>query len=295
LKKEILINDVFEEIDNELIQKGIPITLRFMHALSELSKRFNVSIPLSPTKQLPGNDLGNKLSEWLNSWYKSKYGDNQKMNIDIGFLYIKIRGDLWLYRIPNFFGTCNFFINQDLSDKGEMGKTNILRMSEKMTQVYVNSLLDEELQDIFENYKVALDVAQILSCWLSSKIPLCSAIHADLKTVKAHIGNHSSDYGQARWAYMQCAEKILKSWLLQTGFTEKQLKNQKEFGHNIEKLIIAFNANYSSNINTDELESITCSASARYNQTNFNSNDIIKAQNWLFKLITNIGFKPVSV
>ena len=266
-----------------------------MHALPELSKRFNVSIPLSPTRRLPDNDLGNKLSEWLNAWYKSKYGDNQNMNIDLGFLYIKIKGDLWLYRVPNFFGSCSFFINQDLSYKGKMGETNILRMSENMTQAYVDLLSNAELEHIFNNYKIALDVAQTLSCWFSSKIHLHQAIKADLKTVKAHIGNHSSDYGQARWAYMQCAEKILKSWLLQAGYTETQLKNPKEFGHDIQKLVAAFNGKYTTHVNTKNLENIKCSASARYNQSDFKINDIIKAQSWLFSLITSIGVNPTRV
>lgn len=98
------------------------------------------------------------------------------------------------------------------------------------------------------------------------------------------------DYAQARWAYLQCAEKILKAWLLKAGLTEKELKNK--YGHSIHKLVNAFNLHYKENLSLNGLESIKCSAGARYGDENFTSDDIIDAQEWLFKLIKTIGFEP---
>lgn len=86
MRKKVIINEVFEEIDQRLIEQGLPITLRYMQAVGEVSKYFeNTSIPLSPKSLLPDNDLGNQLCVWLNDWYDAKYGKLQSFNSDLGF------------------------------------------------------------------------------------------------------------------------------------------------------------------------------------------------------------------
>lgn len=291
MKKEIVINDIFENIDKRLTERGVPITLRYMEAVGEISKYFdNTPIPLSPKSLLPNNDFGNQLCIWLHNWYDAKYGDNQRYNSDLGFLYQKIRGDLWHYRVPNFCGTCNFFIDKDLKVCGENNETNILRMSPKMTQSYVNSLTEIELEQLVSNFGSAIESFEIISGWRVIKIPYHQAIDADFKAISAQIEPHIMNYGQARWAYLQCTEKILKSWLLKAGLPEEQLKNK--FGHSIHKLVNAFNKHYEVQLSIDKLEAINCPASARYGDDSFISDDIIEAQKWLFNLIKSIGFSP---
>lgn len=291
MKKEINANEIFENIDKSLIEKGVPITHRYMEAIREVSQHFgNIPIPISPKALLPHNELGNQLCIWLDNWYTNKYGDNQKFNSDLGFFYQKIRGDLWKYRIPNFYGTCNFFINQDLSDKGKGNETNIMRMSERMTQVYVNDLSDGELSEIHSNFANAIEVFQIFSSWSSSGLRMFSAIRADLRNVSIQLENHIPHYGQTKWSYLQCAEKIIKSWLLKSSVSEEELK--KKYGHSIHKLVNAFNKHYVQQISIKELTHIDCSADARYEDESYSLEDIVKAQNWLFKLIISIGYSP---
>lgn len=262
-----------------------------MEAIGEVSKYFgNAPIPLSPKSLLPNNDFGNQLCIWLHGWYDARYGDNQRYNSDLGFFYQKIRGDLWHYRVPNFFGTCNFFIDKNLETRGVDNETNILRMSPKMTQTYVNSLTEIELQQLVSNFGSAIESFEIVSGWRVIKIPFYQAIDADFKTIAAQLESHIMNYGQARWAYLQCAEKILKSWLLKAGCTEEKLR--QKFGHSIHKLVNAFNKYYVEQLSLDKLEAIKCSASARYGDEGFTNNDIIKAQEWLFNLIKSIGFSP---
>ncbi|WP_298941194.1 hypothetical protein [uncultured Psychromonas sp.] len=293
MKKDILVNEVFENIDQELIKKGIPITSRYMEAIGDVSRYFNNErIPISPNSLLPENDFGNQLCIWLHQWYDHKYGDNQKYNSDLGFLYHKIRGDLWFYRVPEFYGCCNFFISKKLEDTGCDNETNILRMSPKMTQVYIDSLNETECIEISISFQSALDAFQILNGWRLVKIPYYQAIRADLKTITIQLDVHISNFGQVRWAYMQCAEKILKSWLLKAGLTEKELRNQKKFGHKIDNLVNAFNEYYVEKVSTQNLDYITCGANARYDDNSYESEDIVKAQKWLFDMVKAIDFKP---
>ncbi|EGQ8234412.1 HEPN domain-containing protein [Vibrio parahaemolyticus] len=291
MSKKVVINDIFEEIDERLIAQGVPIKLRYMEAVGEVSAYFgNVPIPLSPKSLLPNNEMGNQLCVWLHDWYDAKYGKLQSFNSDLGFFYQKIRGDLWHYRVPNFVGTCNFFIDKNLTVCGAHNETNIMRMSSNMTQAYVNSLTDAELSSLMASFSSALESFEILSGWRIAKIPFCQAIEADLKTITVQLQTNTMNYGQARWAYSQCAEKILKAWLLKAGISEKRLKDK--YGHSIHKLVNAFNKHYNEQLSSDKFDAITCSPSARYDEDDFSSEDIIEAQNWLFETIKTIGFSP---
>ncbi|MNB99074.1 hypothetical protein D3C77_270130 [compost metagenome] len=294
MENKINVNELFEVIDKKLIEKGIPITHRYIDATGEVSQHFgNIQIPISPKSLLHDNELGNQLCIWLHDWYTQKYGDNQRFNFDLGFFYQRIRGDLWRYRVPNFFGTCNFFISKDLSDKGGNNETNIMRMSEKMTQFYVNELSDDELSAIFISFSNAIEVFQIFNLWSSLDLRMFSAIQADLRNISIQLDNHRPHYGQTKWSYLQCAEKIIKSWLLKSGVSEELLKNK--YGHNIHKLVNAFNHHYVQKISTKELSHIDCSADARYADEIYNLDDILNAQRWLFKLINSISYHPVSL
>lgn len=289
--KKITINDVFEDIDNRLIEEDVPITLRYIKATGEVSKYFdNVPVPLSSKNLLPNNDFGNQLSIWLSSWYDAKYGINQKYDSDLGFFYQEIRGDLWRFRVPDFYGRCIFFIDNNLGNRGANNETNILRMCPQLTQTYVNSLKENEMRQLASNYYIAVESLQILSAWKIKKIPFYKEFDADLKTISAQLGNHCSNYGQARWAYLQCAEKILKSWLLKAGHSEDNLR--KQFGHNIRKLLSEFNKCYIEKVSISQVDDIACSAGARYGESGFSKKDIIKAQAWLFNLIKGIGDAP---
>ena len=294
MQKKIVINDVFEQIDNQLAEQGVHIAHRYLKAVGEVSKYFNnTPVPISPESLLPNNELGNQLCIWLHKWYDAKYGENQHFNFDLGFFYQKFRGDLWHYRVPEFFGRCNFFIDKNLKVKGAENETNIMRMSPKMTQSYVNSLTEAELKELSNNFGNAIESFQIVSGWRVIRIPYYEAIDADFKTITAQLEPHVMNYGQARWAYLQCAEKILKSWLLKAEVSEEQLKNK--FGHNIHKLLNAFNKYYEVELSSRNLDNIECAASARYGDKCFTSDDIVAAQNWLFCLIRTIGFSPTVI
>ncbi|ROR25448.1 hypothetical protein EDB67_10498 [Vibrio crassostreae] len=290
MNKKVNINDIFESIDNNLIERRVPITYRYMDATREVSQYFgNIPIPISPNSLIPNNEFGNKLCIWLSDWYGHKYGDRQHYNGDLGVFYQIVQGDLWKYRVPNFYGRCNFFVSQDLSDKGGNSETNILRMCEDMTESYANRLSNEELIDIASNYSDAIEVFQIFNSWSSLNLRMYSTIRADFRNVSTQLDTHTPHYGQAKWAYLQAAEKIIKSWLMKSGLDQQALK---KYGHNMHKLVNIYNKNYVQQISLINLEHISCPADARYEDETFSMVDTLNSQCWLFNLITTIGYSP---
>lgn len=289
--QKLNLNEIFEKIDTKLINKQIPITHRFLEATKEISNMFNTPILLYPKGSVDDGSLEYHLSSCLDDWYTNKYGDKRKFNIDLGAFYINIRGDLWKYRIPNFFGTCNFFIEKNLSDKGENNETNILRMCKDMTQFYANSLNDNEQLHIFKTYEKALEVFQIFRSWRTNDVAMLEAIHADINNIHSQLDTTFPHYGQALFSYLQVGEKIIKSWLLKSGLSLKILK--EKYGHKIDKLAQAFNDRHEEQLEIDIINWLKNDPNLRYGkEKDFYIQDIIKAQEAIFHIILTIGYYP---
>ena len=150
---------------------------------------------------------------------------------------INLQGDLWRFRVPNFYGKCEFFIEKNLNIKGGQNQTNILRMCKEITPFMIERLTDDELELIIDLYSKALESFQILNHW-NSYLIFAESIRADLRSIKNHLEINNQNFGQVKYAFMQCVEKILKSFLLKAGLTEKELK--AKYGHSIVKLAKAY-------------------------------------------------------
>ncbi|EPQ5228547.1 hypothetical protein LN149_001631 [Providencia stuartii] len=96
---------------------------------------------------------------------------------------MKIQGDLWKYKIPLFYGQCNFFVCKDLTDKGMNNEANILCMSKKMTQAYVNNLSENDLSLIAISFLNAVNVFQTIDLWSSQNLKMLNAAIADLRNI----------------------------------------------------------------------------------------------------------------
>lgn len=293
MKDKLNLNEIFENIDIKLIERGTPIAHRFLEATTEVSNMFNVSILLYPKGKINDGSLEYYLSSCLDNWYTAKYADKIKLNTDLGCFYIIIKKDLWKYRVPNFFGICNFFIEKDLSDKGSDNETNILRMCKDMTQFYVNNLNDFEQLYIFKAFENALEVFQIFGGWRADDVPMLEAIHADMNNISIQLDTTFPHYGQALFSYLQVGEKIIKSWLLNSELSLKELKGK--YGHNVSKLAKAFNERYVEQLDINIINDLKNDSNFRYSkEKDFNINDIIKAQNTIFHIILTIGKSPIK-
>lgn len=287
-EKELI--HLIDKFDKEAIEKQIPVYQRYMYVHSRLGNVFpNIPLPIVAYSPLRDNELGNFIVECLNKWFKDKYAESLRTNLDLGIVIINLQGDLWRFRVPNFYGKCEFFIDNDLNVKGANNQTNILRMCEELTPFIIQKLNDDEFDFILKIYSEALEVYQILNHWYSY-LTFAKSIRADLRNINNHLEINNQNLGQVKYAFMHCAEKILKSFLLMAGLTEKELKDK--YGHSIVKLTKAFNQYYQENISLVDISFIECSADARYGTVNFQHEDIMKAQQWFFYMIRTINFSP---
>ncbi|CAM3876241.1 hypothetical protein PAHA111176_23755 [Parendozoicomonas haliclonae] len=261
-------------------------------ATKDVSLFFNVSIPISPNNPLPGNELGNMLAKELCSWYDHKYGDRQKISWKLGEFVLKIRNDLWLYKVPVYYGTCNFFINKNLSDSGDNCSVNILCMCKNMTQVYVNNLTNEELNYIAASFNFSRQSFEILNHWSKVNLPMYSALMADLENGRQQLITRHAHYGQAKWSYLQCFEKIIKGWLQKADISSKEIRS---FSHHLEKAVSKFNQVYRQNIDPNLYELVQCPASVRYDEVPTSKAEAIKSQNAVLSLIQQIGYSPTVI
>lgn len=286
---QVDINKIFEKIDAKLAAENVPVDLRLDVAFGEVSDYFGICLPVRSSAPLPSNEAGNQIAAWLENWYQSMYGQQKTKRFVLGEFSVKIRNDLWLYSIPEYSGKCSFFVNKDLYDKGESYEANVLRMCIEMQQSYINRLTDAEVKYIFKTFNFSRESFEIYSCWSVLELPMYHAATADYENAKVQLHNYNPHYGQARWSYLQCFEKIIKSWLKKTGKTDSELR---DIGHSLEESIKKFNQLYSSKISLDLARKIQCSASVRYDEEESNKEQALAAEKAVLQLIHEIGFNP---
>lgn len=283
------IQEIISDVDAKLIRKNIPIKIRCVSAIGEISDLLDVPIPIYPDESCPVGILGEVLCREIYEWYGNRYGLRQRLNNDLGCFIIFLRGDFWFCRIPDFHGTCNFFICQDLSEKGNDNETNILNMIEGMTQDNASSLTDSELEMIYDLYLVALEASETLDAWRFSNLLMYEAAVADLNSATQHVISSSPHYGQAGWSYAQFIEKVIKSWL-EVGRVEH--KKIRALNHNISRIAEKYNEIYNNKITMSNISMIISSSGLRYDEVPISQNQIFEMQNKVFKVIIEIGMKP---
>ena len=290
---EAELNNLIEKFDKEAIDKRIAVYQRYIYIHSRLGNVFpTIPLPIVVNSPLNDNELGNFIVECLDKWCRSKYQNARRTNLDLGMVIINLQGDLWRFSVPNFYGKCEFFIEKNLNIKGGQNQTNILRMCKEITPFMIERLTDDELELIIDLYSKDLESFQILNHW-NSYLIFAESIRADLRSIKNHLEINNQNLGQVKYAFMQCVEKILKSFLLKVGLTEKELK--AKYGHSIVKLAKAYNENYQDNLSLKDINFIECAADARYGAVNIPIEDIMKAQQWFFYMCQTINFNPVLI
>ena len=127
---EAELNNLIEKFDKEAIDKRIAVYQRYMYIHSRLGNVFpTIPLPIVVNSPLNDNELGNFIVECLDKWCRSKYQNARRTNLDLGMVIINLQGDLWRFRVPNFYGKCEFFIEKNLNIKG--GLTSAVKNGEK--------------------------------------------------------------------------------------------------------------------------------------------------------------------
>jgi len=280
---------IVRDIDDKFNVSNVAIPRRVINCIAEVSKILKISLPILATKENSKESDAYMITYLISEWYKNMYGNRLRINIDIGFLIILLRGELLVCRIPNFFGTCKFFIEEDLSYECLDDETNILKMIDGMTQGFADSLSDNEKEMIFLSFSKALEASEIIQSWLNFELKMFQAAINDLMSVRDNIKLNAPHLSNAKWSYNQFIEKVIKSWLLYAGVEPEKVK---ELNHFISKIVDKFNLTFIEQLNKHDLDSIKGNPGLRYDEVVVTQDELIAIQDKIFDAIKCIGFKP---
>jgi hypothetical protein len=266
---------LIENIDIELKKRDIPIHSRPVHAFSEVCKRLRISIPFVPDgSPVQGDYSGSSLSAHIHLWYQNKYGDRLKINFSPGSVAILIRGDPWKINFPLFYGRFRLVFGPFLDRDGaspDHDEIYPFRWIEGFTPGLAKSLNRAEIQHIAGFVTFALQAIQKLRAVQNERyIP---EARVDLANAVSSLFLSRPNYGQSKWASLQFAEKLFKSFLTLKKVTFP--KGRK--GHDLAELAKLSEDNGLQGRKPLPVASIQCEPGLRYGETRVDAADAIRA------------------
>jgi hypothetical protein len=213
---------LMEHTDQELKDQGVPIPSRPLHAFSEVSRRLNIAIVISPeaAPAIPRRYDRFTLAAHINRWYQARYGDSLKVHLGPGSVAVMIRGDPWKMVIPRIYGSVICICDPDLDKYRNSPRIaagpqppeyNVLLCIEKFPAGLTGILTDMERQEILQFFMKAHEALQSLERICSK--PYVNEAIADLNSAVTFILQRPPQYGQSKWSSLQLVEKLLKSFL----------------------------------------------------------------------------------
>lgn len=278
-----------EKIDQGFDSEKTPIPHRIGRCLSEISKKYNIDLPIFSSLEKRALNDSYRVTFIVQEWYRERYGNRLRPSHDIGFLLLLLRGQLLICRVPNFLGSCNFFIDKSLDAKKNINETNILKMITGITQDFANSLSEKEQFYIFSSFQKGLNTAVTISDWSLGSLEMIRAAINDLESIKHNITHNQPHLANSKWAYNQFLEKILKSWILKTGVTRPELKKK---GHQLNDLVDIFNKLYQNKVDRSKIPLIMGSAALRYDEIEVTNEELMTIQDSVFDIVLQISSSP---
>lgn len=208
------------QIDFKLTNEGIDIPTRPMLAIGEVSKTYNLSMPIGgDTARLPPELRENAaLSEAINQWYKDNYGDRLKEDPCPGRMVILLDGDLYVLRVPRIFSSVNFVLTRQWLPNPGIGRgpttCNITQLVDGLTAAKAGRLSDLAPDTIGAAFEIALPAAFTLE---STGHSLMFIARGDVEAAVNGLMARGGRYGESKWASLQAAEKVLKAAIDRAG------------------------------------------------------------------------------
>jgi hypothetical protein len=202
------------QIDLRLIDEGADIPSRPMLALREVAMKYSLSLPLGgdPARLPPELRENWALSEAVNRWYKDNYGDRLKQDWCPGRIVVLLDGDLYVLRVPRVFGSVNFVLTRQwLPDPGVSRgplTCNITQLVDEMTPSKAARLSNGALDTIGNAFETAVPAAYTLE---NTDHNLMSIARGDVEVAVNSLMARGGRNGEAKWASLQSAEKVLKA------------------------------------------------------------------------------------
>ena len=227
--KEFIDNDdnferVLEETDAQLKADSVLIPGRSIAGLSEISKRFTVSL-----------SWDGKEARKINQWFNNRYGERMKMDFSPGSTAVQIQGDIYEVKLPLIFGSM---------------KINVLEWILKVTPKTLHSLKPQELDALGGLIQKTYESFQYIKF-------LPQEATVDLETAVDHLVKEKPQNGLSQWASLQATEKTLKAYIKKHGGSSPPI-------HDLSKLAAIAEKLGHPQIDPALLKAVQCSPGVRY-------------------------------
>ena len=261
------ITSILHEIDQSLKEKAIPPHSRPIMAVIEFGNRFNISLPFA---KLPPNAPAELVAtgvytDRIHRWYEEVYGDLIKRDFsEKAKVAVIADGDIWEMRIPLIKGTAVIEAKRDLLEQnGSRIGTQVLNINAcasltGITDARLQHFSDGDLNEVYGLFVVGLDVRKAFDRFRKTD-PMFAAAEDDWAAAVATMTSQSPNWGHARWASLQMAEKFMKGLITLVGDVPV------ERVHDLMKLHDALTVSAPGLNLKHLLADIQCGAGVRYN------------------------------
>jgi signal peptidase I len=189
-----------QEIDTELIKKGIPVENRRLEALKLFCP--NSSFSLSPLdKKFFEEFEGPNLFDKIRIWYQDMYSKKTLSNFDIGRKSFKLRGEIYYINYPTVYGEYTIDVLNCVEDLTE-------KMKCSLNQVEQEQIL-QEFELGYHAFNAIRSLAHFLEYLHEEAKGLVVNGVGDIKTSASNINDN--DIQGTIFRSHQAAEKFLKA------------------------------------------------------------------------------------
>ena len=259
---------LMQEIDREMQNEKIPLTARSMDANGRLSSVYNLFL-------LNSDPLTRKVYAWFDRWY----GDRAKVKMGLGSIGVIIRGDVLRMEFPIGFGLNRIICSRELTKdrpsviigtRENPPTLNVLDFVDGLTQEFANTLNNEELQGLFNQFVFGRN-ALMRVYEIYDRSELTQQARADLMASSSHLFDSPPNHGLSKWASLQAAEKFIKDFIVAKGGAAPR-------SHNLKQLAAIAEGHGLPAIPGYWLDDVECSAEVRYGGINVTAQEAIEAQ-----------------
>jgi HEPN domain-containing protein len=259
---------LMQEIDRDMQTEKIPLTARSMEAVLRVSSVNSLYL-------LNRDPLCKKVYDWFDRWY----GERAKVKMGLGSMGVIVRGDVLRMEFPIGYGLNRIICSRELTKdrpsviigtRENPPTLNALDFVEGLTQEFANSLSNDELEALFNQFIFGRNAfMRIFEVFEQSE--LTKQAHADLIASSSHLFDSDPNYGLSKWASLQAAEKFIKDFIVTKGGTPPK-------SHNLKQLAMIAEQHGLKTIPEYWLDDIECSAEVRYGRINVTAQEAIEAQ-----------------
>jgi len=254
------------EIDNELRASNSLASGRELLGWIEFCKKFNLAMRMD-----------DPLAVRIFDWFKKQYGDRLNLKMDFGTTVAHIRHDLYPMRLIRIYGSTIVHCDPglrgadfgpSLRTDGIPPKSNLLDHLKGLTGEFIKSLTPDECNELLDVYvRGVLGFSRMQNAYGS---PFSKEALDDLSQSAAHLTAHNPNYGFSRWASLQAAEKLVKSYIVGKG---QMLKKT----HNLGTLVTTAVSLGMPAPSPAHVQEIQCSADVRYSAASVGKVEALKA------------------